>query len=367
MADCFVASLACPILTKCLPPLFPLAFFSAPLLGAPADPNAITGPAGVASQRWVDGGSPLSYNISFGNESDANGSAQRVIVTQPLNASLDSSTLKLLGIVLPNGNGPNIQVPTPLSLFSPSAGVNEFIAMADLRPIQKLLVAVDAKWDSAVNILTWTLTSIDPQTGAEPFDGTGFLPPGAAASVAFSVKPRQLATGVQIADQAAVVFDNNSPLNTPTWTNTIDNTLPVSKVSALTGTSSCPAFRVNWSGSDVGSGLQGFALYVSDNGGPFTPWLSNTTAVTANYLGTVGHTYAFYSIATDLVGNLEGAKTTAEASMSVTAAGPCGPPNLSEMSNAVQSGTTVTATLTLTNTGFTAASVALMLDISPKI
>jgi hypothetical protein len=66
--------------------------------------------------------------------------------------------------------------------------------------------------------------------------------------------------------------------------------------------------------------------------------------------------YSFYSIATDLVGNVEGAKTTAEASTSVTASGPCGPPSLSgQLSSVVQSGTTVTATLTLANTGFTAA------------
>jgi von Willebrand factor A domain-containing protein 7 len=40
----------------------------------------------------------------------------------------------------------------------------------------------------------------------------------------------------------------------------------------------------------------------------------------------------------------------------VTASGPCGAPSLSgQVSNIMQSGTTVTATLTLTNTGFTAA------------
>jgi hypothetical protein len=85
-------------------------------------------------------------------------------------------------------------------------------------------------------------------------------------------------------------------------------------------------------------------------------WLSNTTAASANYIGTVGHAYSFYSIAGDLTGNVEVAKTSAEATTMVTSAGPCGPPSLSaQVSNVAHSGTTVTATLTLTNTGFTAA------------
>jgi hypothetical protein len=53
---------------------------------------------------------------------------------------------------------------------------------------------------------------------------------------------------------------------------------------------------------------------------------------------------------------MEGAKTSAEASTSVTDSGPCGPPSLSgQVSNIVQSGTTVTLNLQLTNTGFTTA------------
>ncbi|MGH7868367.1 MAG: hypothetical protein ACREP9_12265, partial [Candidatus Dormibacteraceae bacterium] len=102
-----------------------------------------------------------------------------------------------------------------------------------------------------------------------------------------------------------MVFDALAPDPTGVWSNTVDNTPPVSRVSVLPGTSTCSAVRVSWSGSDVGSGLQGFTIYVSDNGGPLTPWLSNTNASAATYTGTVGHTYSFYSIATDLTGNVE--------------------------------------------------------------
>jgi len=145
-------------------------------------------------------------------------------------------------------------------------------------------------------------------------------------------------------------------MSTATWRNTIDNANPVSHVSALSATSSCPIFRVGWSGSDVGSGLQGFTVYASDTGGPFTPWLSNTTAATGTFTGTAGHSYSFYSIATDLTGNIESSKTSAGASTTVSASGSSGPPSLSAQAlNVAHSGTTVTANLQLTNTGSMAA------------
>jgi hypothetical protein len=46
-------------------------------------------------------------------------------------------------------------------------------------------------------------------------------------------------------------------------------------------------------------------------------WLTNTTANQAIYNGVAGHTYGFYSIARDLVGNVEPAKSTAEATTKV--------------------------------------------------
>jgi len=316
------------------------------------DPNLLTGPSGVRSTQWVSGLQPLSYVLSFSNEASAQVPAQVVIVTNPLGSKVDMSTLSLTGI-----NVPGVQVPIPPT-FVPAAGSDEVTTNVDLRPAQNLFVNIDAKLDPSTGLVTWTFSSIDPGTGQPPIDSSvGFLPPGAGASLSFSVKPKQgLATGTQVSDQATVVFDANPPMNTSVWINTIDNTPPVSHVSALPATSTCPVFRVRWSGSDVGSGLQGFTVFASDTGGPFAPWLSNTTAAAADYRGAVGHTYSFYSIATDLTGNVEATKTMAEASTSVTASGPCGPPSLAgRITSVSQSGTTVTATLRLTNTGFTRA------------
>jgi hypothetical protein len=332
------------------------------------DPNSLNGPPGIGGQGWIAGAQALTYGISFGNESTATAPAQQVVVTQPLGTDVNLSTLSLPRIMIPNGTS-SVQIPVSPGSFNPAAGVNEYTTNVDLRPTQSLLVNVDAKLTPTTQTLTWTFTSIDPTTGLPPLNPlVGFLPPGAGASVAFSVTPtRGIATGTQVAEQTTVVFDANPPLSTAVWSNTIDNTPPVSHVSALPGTSSCPDFRVSWSGSDIGSGLGGFTVYASANGSPFTPWLSNTTAASATYTGTVGNTYSFYSIATDLTGNVENAKTSAEASTTVTAAGPCGPPSLSgQVTNVSQSGTTVTVNLQLTNTGFTAAQAVNISKITPR-
>jgi len=93
----------------------------------------------------------------------------------------------------------------------------------------------------------------------------------------------------------------------------IDTTKPVSHVTALPATATTPNFSVQWSGTDATSGVSNYTIYVSDNGGPFAPWLSNVTSTQAYYTGSLLHTYGFYSIATDNAGNVENPKTAAEA------------------------------------------------------
>ena len=81
--------------------------------------------------------------------------------------------------------------------------------------------------------------------------------------------------------------------------------LPTSSVAALKAVS-LPSFTVSWSGSDAGGpGIAGYAIYVSDNGGPFNAWLSGTAQTSAVYQGTLGHSYQFYSVATDALGDVQ--------------------------------------------------------------
>jgi hypothetical protein len=68
-------------------------------------------------------------------------------------------------------------------------------------------------------------------------------------------------------------------------------------------------FNISWGGSSPVGGAITFDIFVSDNGGPFTPFQTGTTARSATFIGQFGHTYGFFSIATDAAGNKEPMKS----------------------------------------------------------
>ena len=75
-----------------------------------------------------------------------------------------------------------------------------------------------------------------------------------------------------------------------------------------------PQFDVTWSGQDEtnGSGVASFIIYVSEDGRAFSEWLT-TTNTSALFAGTCGHSYRFYSVARDNVGNTETTPAASEA------------------------------------------------------
>jgi hypothetical protein len=98
----------------------------------------------------------------------------------------------------------------------------------------------------------------------------------------------------------------------------VDATKPSSHVAPLPATASSPNISVQWSGTDT-SGVHDCTIYVSDNGGPYSPWLNQTTASSRWFAGYLGHSYSFYSIARDSAGNQENPKLVAEATTHVPA------------------------------------------------
>jgi hypothetical protein len=275
------------------------------------DPNDKFGPVGVGSPKYVPGAVPISYTIYFDNQPTASAPAQATTVSDALDSNVDLTSLALGPMTFPN------QAIAPPSI---PLSVVPFSTTVDLRPTTNLLVKITASVNTTTRNLTWTFQSLDPATMQPPTDPlAGFLPPGAEGSVFFSVMPKStVTTGTVIQNTATVVFDVNAPINTPTWSNTIDNTKPASHVNLLAATQPT-TFSVSWTGSDVGAGGQDFTVYSSDNGGSFTPWQQNVTASSALFSGIVGHTYRFYSIARDLVGNVETSKTIAEATTTIAA------------------------------------------------
>ncbi len=93
---------------------------------------------------------------------------------------------------------------------------------------------------------------------------------------------------------------------------------PTSTVAALPVTTNKTSFTVSWSGSDgKGPGIASYSVYVSDNGGAYKPFVTATTKTSAVFTGQVGHTYAFYSVATDRLGVVQPTPQSAQATTKV--------------------------------------------------
>src|SRR5262249_61676869 len=94
----------------------------------------------------------------------------------------------------------------------------------------------------------------------------------------------------RVAPRARIVFDPEEPRATPPIFNTVDSGVPTSQVAALPPTQPGTQFTVRWSGSDDagGSALASFTIFVSENGGAFTPWLRDTTLPQATFTGQLG-------------------------------------------------------------------------------
>ena len=115
--------------------------------------------------------------------------------------------------------------------------------------------------------------------------------------------------------QAAVVFDTQPPLSTAAFVNTIDTGAGMtSRVNALPAYETTTRINVSWGGTDAAtsSGIQSYTIYVSDNGGPYTAWLTSSLQTWPPFFGQMGHTYAFYSQAMDNVFNVEPTHATAD-------------------------------------------------------
>ncbi|HEY1684722.1 MAG TPA: RHS repeat-associated core domain-containing protein, partial [Tepidisphaeraceae bacterium] len=278
------------------------------------DPNEIIGPAGYGSDNFIAADTLLPYQIDFTNDPTASAPAQVVTVTQQLSSALDWSTFQFGTIGF---GSTTINVP---------AGLQSYMTTVNLS--NTLAVEVAASFDNSTGIATWTFTSIDPSTGDVPSDPlSGFLPadvtpPQGEGFVNYTIQPSSSATtGTVISAQATVVFDNNPAINTETVTNTLDAVAPTSSISALPAMATSTYFNLTWSGSDDtgGSGLAYYNIYVSEDGGDYTPFLSNTTATSAQFIGDPGHSYSFYSIATDNAGNEQLVPGSAQASTTIPA------------------------------------------------
>jgi len=258
-------------------------------------------------RHFVHPGEPLMYTVFFENEPNATAPAQEVRVVDYLSPSLNWATIELGEVVFGD------QVMTDLA----GKVSGQFtVPLAD----SNYIVDVNAQFNVYTGQMSWVLRTIDPNTGELPEDPlAGFLPPNDAnhcgeGHVSFSIYPQEGLLDAHIDNKATIFFDTEAPFDVNVWSNSVDGLPPVSAVSPLPALTIPTRFEVCWSGNDgQGCGIAGYDIYVAVNDEPKVPWILNTCETSAVFVGAPGHTYRFYSIAHDLMGNIESAPTVPDA------------------------------------------------------
>ena len=280
----------------------------------------------------ADTNTTFPYRIDVENSPTAGAPAQEVTITDNLDPNLNWSTFQLTGVGFGDNN------------FTIPAGSQHYQTTTSMTYNgQTFDVEIEAGLNLSTGQVYATFFSLDPATGLPPSSVlTGFLPPEDGTGrgmgyLSFTISPKaDLSTGTRIRNVADISFDGAQAIATDQVSDTdpsqgvdptkqalvtIDSGAPTSSVTGLPSVESSPSFTVSWSGQDDtgGSGIAGYAVWVSDNGGTFQRWqpaaastTATTTSTSATFTGQIGHTYGFYSIATDNVGNAQPTPPTAQ-------------------------------------------------------
>lgn len=265
------------------------------------DPNDKVGPTGVRDQRFIASGDSLPYVVFFENKDEATAAAQKVIISDTLETEHFNFDTFSFGMIAWSDTSVSMKP----NVLSTSKDV-------DLRPEMDLILRIEADLDETTGVLSWVFTSLDPETMEPTLDPlAGFLPPNEESPegeglVSYYVSLNEDApSNTEFGKSARIIFDENDPIDTPIWSNTLDTAPPVSFVEPLDSIQAETGFTVNWSGDDDASGIELYNIYVAVDGGPFEIWKEATTETSAVYTGEDDTAYEFVSQATDWTGNME--------------------------------------------------------------
>ena len=312
-------------ITKCTP--------DPPRVPQAVDPNEKLGASGFGPQGYILPGALIPYRINFENlgpgsvptpAQPATAPAQRVEVTDQLSAHLDWNTLEFTEFGLGDTR-----------VTVPAGRANHFDALSLTYNNKTFDVQVELTFDSETGLVSAVYQTLDPGTSLPPDVLTGFLPPEDGTGIgkaffSYNIRPKAgLVSGTELRNIALIRFDGQTSIATnqvdpqdpskgidlaKEALNTIDAAGPTSRVTPLPARQNA-TFTIHWTGADdpSGSGLAAYNVFVSDNGGPYTTFQTNTTATSASFTGQPGHTYRFYSVATDNVGHIEAVPSAPDA------------------------------------------------------
>jgi len=266
------------------------------------DPNQIVGPDGYGDNNYIKLNNTIPYQIFFENKDDA---------TAPVHYALVSDTLDLTKFDLESfgfgsfGFGDNF-----ISLSGNH--LKSFSVDIDLSPDIPIILRASGNVDIESGIITWEFYSLNPITMLPEEDPLiGFLPPNITSPegegfVNYHVGLQQdLTTNTEIKNKAVIYFDANEPILTNEYLNVLDIDVPESHVNDLNPNMDELTFTVSWTGSDVGSGINEYSVWVMINDTLLMPWIVDATETSAEFTAEVGYNYKFYSIVTDHVSWIE--------------------------------------------------------------
>lgn len=275
----------------------------------PGDPNDIIGYSAESGSKFVkEGLVDVGYTIQFENDPEiATASAHKIVVKDTLDGNLfDLSTFAATGVLL---GDKRIEL----------NGEKSFVRTIDMRTRINVIAEVSLDYDETQGIATWTIRSLDPMTMEETLDYMqGVLPVNydgnGQGELYFDIKLREgLPDGTKIPNRASIVFDFEEAIITPTWINTIDNTLPFSEIVGIEELNDT-VLRISWNGSDSGSQMYKYALYVQEGeDGEWSRVVSDTAGVYCDYRYYRDIDYGFCVLATDSAGNVESTEWTRKA------------------------------------------------------
>lgn len=227
------------------------------------DPNEKIGPTGFGDKKFITTAGKMNYQILFENKKEATAPAYKIVIIDTLN-----------------------------SIYDPESVV--FGKTSHEGDLYNWIITREG------NILKWEIEGIELPPNVTPPEGEGY--------VTFTVNTKEnLPSGTEIKNKATITFDINKPIVTNEYVNKLDFTAPKTTMLPAVNIGSKDEILVLWNSDDGvdGSGIESTTIFMSVDNGPYTfaGSSSNDSLFVKMVSGT--HTYSFYGLSKDNVGNVE--------------------------------------------------------------
>lgn len=269
----------------------------------PGDPNEMTGYEAPSGSRYMkDNVMTVGYDIEFENDPEiANSAAHSIVIENQLDPTkFDLKTFTPKDITI-SGNKVELD------------GAKSFVQTLDLRPKIDAIAELQCAYNVQTGLIRWTFTSLDPMT-MEPTDDImqGVLPvnydgTSGIGNVTYTVNLlKTFPDGTEIPNKASIIFDNNEPIETPLWVNTIDAVTPHGLVDEVVLKNDTTA-TIHCTGCDERAGVWKYEVYVKYGSGELWDKVGECLADSAfiNFRVYDNMDYGFCALAVDSAGNVE--------------------------------------------------------------